>query len=184
MNCICFSWFFNLIFNFLNKNAFLLRCSLHCAHILKILVSIILALSWHLFWFLVYWFFQLPFFMKAVLKVFWPFSVKYLMFRMFHIWFFLFFCSLQEDRSLYWTTSYLFYVSNAEQWNVFVFLEFCFYFWLSKIKNVFLLRCSSYCVHVLIILVSIILVLPGSFLWHIYFWLFQLLKNWMISAFS
>ena len=160
MNCICFSWFFNLIFNFLkNKNAFLLRCSLHCAHILKILVSIILALSWHLFLFLVFWFFQLPFFMKAVLKVFWPFSVKYLMFRMFDIWFFLFFCSLQENRSLYWTTSYLFYVSNAEQWNVFVFLEFFFYFWFSKIKNVFLLRCSSYCVHVLIILVSIILVL-------------------------
>ena len=46
------------------------------------------------------------------------------MFRIYEFWFFLFFCSLQEDRSLYRMTSYLFYVLNAEQWNVFVFLEF------------------------------------------------------------
>ena len=37
---------------------------------------------------------------------------------------FSFFCSLQEDRSLYRMTSYLFYVLNAEQRNVFIFLEF------------------------------------------------------------
>ena len=105
--------------------------------------------------------------MKAVLKVF---SVKYLMFRMSDIWFFLFFCSLQEDRSLYWTTSYLFYVSmlNNEMYSFFLNLIFQ-KLKLSKIKNLFLLRCSSYCVHVLIILVSIILVLSWQlFMAHLF----------------
>ena len=55
MKCFRFSW----IFNFQKSRVFLLRCSLHCAHILHILVSIIPGLSWHLHFFSVYWFFQL-----------------------------------------------------------------------------------------------------------------------------
>ena len=48
------------------------------------------------------------------------------MFRMSDIWFFLFFCSLQEDRSLYWTTSYLFYVPmlNNEMYSFFLIFFF------------------------------------------------------------
>ena len=58
-------------------------------------------------------------------------------FRFYEFCFFLFFCYLQEYRSLYRMTSYLFYVLNAEQWNVFVFLELIFRFlnWFLNFKN-------------------------------------------------
>ena len=61
LNNEMYSFFLNflLIFNFQKSRFFLLRCSLHCVHILPILVSIILSLSWHLHLFSVYWFFQL-----------------------------------------------------------------------------------------------------------------------------
>ena len=62
------SWMLNnemysFFLNFLNwvyifNNQVFLRCFLHCAHTLHILVSIILVLSWHLHFISVYWFFS------------------------------------------------------------------------------------------------------------------------------
>ena len=106
------------------------------------------------------------------------FNVSYLWILLFPI-----FCSLQEDRSLYRMTSYLFDVLNAEQWNVFVFLEF-----FKLINNVqksrmSLLQFSLHFAHILHIVVSIILSL--SWLLHfLVYWFFQLLKMNDFSFFS
>ena len=60
---------------------------------------------------------QLKLFRKSSLKsILIIFLHNLLMFCIFEFCFFLFFCSLQEDSSLYRMTSYLFYVSmNNEQ---------------------------------------------------------------------
>ena len=56
------------------------------------------------------------FFINSVLKVFLTIFLQNLsIFRIYEFCFFLFLCSLQEDRSLYWMISYFFYVLNAEQ---------------------------------------------------------------------
>ena len=93
------------------------------------------------------------FFINAVLKVFWTFFYK--MFCMFGFCF-IFFCFVQKDGSLSRMTRCLFYVSNAEQWNGFVFLLI----WFLTFKNQeFLFWCSLLWVHFLWILICIILAL-------------------------
>ena len=88
------------------------------------------------------------------------------MFRIYEFCFFLFFCSLQEDTSLYRMISYLFNVLNGEQLNVFVFLKFLkLIFNFQKSLMSFLLRCSLHCAHILYILVTIIFFLS----WHLHF---------------
>ena len=87
------------------------------------------------------------------------------------------FCFLQEERYLYRMTSYPFYVLNAEQWNVFIFLEiFKLIFNFQKSRMFFLLRCCLDCTRILHIRVSIILALA----WHLHlcsvYWFCQLLK--------
>ena len=119
----------------------------------------------------------LTFFHKRSLKkLYWTFFLQNV--SMFRVFEFCFFCFVQEDVSLARMTPYLFYVSNAEQWKVFVslwYFKFCF----ATFKNqelVFLLRCSLHCVQILDILVCIILALFWRL--HLYFlyWFFQFLK--------
>ena len=100
-------------------------------------------------------------------------------FCMLEFFFFLFFCSLQKDRSFNRMSVYLFYVSNAEQW---IFCLFFLIFFIdfkliqTKIKNVFLLTCSLHCAHILHILVSIILAFSWNLHLFLVYWFFQLLK--------
>ena len=58
LNGEMYSFFLIFYFGFQKSRMCLLRCSLHCAHILNSLVTIILALFWHLHLFSVYCFFS------------------------------------------------------------------------------------------------------------------------------
>ena len=88
------------------------------------------------------------FFINAVLNIFLTtFLQNVSLFRMYEFCFF-FFCSLQQVGFLSRMTRCLFYVSNADQWNVLVFLDFLnliFNFQKSRIGlfvTVFLTLCS------------------------------------------
>ena len=91
--------------------------------------------------------------------------------------------SLQEYGPLSRMTRCLFYVSKAEKRNVFFLI---FLIWLLTYKCqeiVFLLRFWLHFVHSLRVLVCIILDFCQQLHLFSLFWLFQLLKNWVISVF-
>ena len=72
-------------------------------------------------------------FINAVLKFCWPFFCKMFQFFVFISSAFSYFLFSSGNRSLYRMINYLLYVLNAEQWNVFVFLEF--FNWFLAFKN-------------------------------------------------
>ena len=114
--------------------------------------------------------------MNAVWKIFWPLFCK-------RFQCFVLLNSLQEDGPLSRMTRCLFYVSKAEKRNVF-FLNFLIWLLTYKCHDIFfLLRFWLHFVHSLCVLVCIILDLCQQLHLFSLFWLFQLLKNWVISVF-
>ena len=121
-------------------------------------------------------FFHWKIFINMVSKICWTFFCK--MFCIFDFCFLFFSVQAEESLSLLWLECL-----TMKR----VLFSSLFLIWFLTFKNQELLLwllCPLHCVHILHLLVCIILVLS----WHLHLYsfilIFQLLNNWMISAFS